>query len=151
MIFIIQAGDVPPDPSDSSGSDLEELPDDNYSSLLKSFSKTWLEAQLTHRVSISGANAFWDMAFKNVPRILQLKALEGIRKQVPQYINQRRVIYKEVSPEVKMSFVFKDKTDGSIIHVAQGQTPLNEYERDPKYQKLYEVAHIEVTVKHNIN
>ena len=51
-----------------------------------------------------------------------------------------------------MTFAFKDKTDGSVTTVNVDKTPLREFQRDPKYQKLYEEAHIEVILNQcNIN
>ena len=49
-----------------------------------------------------------------------------------------------MSPEVKMTFAFLNKSDGTITTVAADSTPLTQFQRDPNYQKLYEEAHIEV-------
>ena len=43
-----------------------------------------------------------------------------------------------------MTFAFLNKTDGSIIHVDADETPLNAFQNNPEYQKLYEEARIEV-------
>ena len=43
-----------------------------------------------------------------------------------------------------MSFAFMKKDDGTIVHVKENHTPLDQYQRDPKYQKLYEEAHVKV-------
>lgn len=43
-----------------------------------------------------------------------------------------------------MTFAFLNEEDGSIIKVDSDHTPLIEFQRDPRFKKLYEQAHIEV-------
>lgn len=117
---------------------------DSFESLFSSFSQQWLDAQLTHNVSIAASNYFWKLAFNHVSQIESLKASEGIKRKIPQFLQVRKNLYKDFCPEVKMSFAFLNKNDGSIIHVDGIQTPLTQYERNPQYQKLYEEAHVEV-------
>ena len=50
-----------------------------------------------------------------------------------------------------MTFAFRKKSDGSITVVTDESTPLNKFQRNPEYQKLYEEAHIEVLFKMIIN
>ena len=138
----------PPDPNPSDGSEFSEdnAEEDDYASLLRSLAKDWVHTQLSHHVSITGANAFWNLAFKYVFKLTKFKKREGIRKSTPQFLHMRKLIYKDTSPEVKMSFSFLKKSDGSIHHITEGHTPLSQYERDPQYQKLYEEAHIKVNI-----
>ena len=56
----------------------------------------------------------------------------------------RKNIYKDMCPDVKMTFAFMKKSDGSVITVEADSTPLTQFQRDPNYQKLYEEAHIQV-------
>ena len=49
-----------------------------------------------------------------------------------------------MSPDVLMTFAFRNKSDGSIVTVTEDSTPLRKFQRDPEYEKLYEEAHIEV-------
>ena len=58
----------------------------------------------------------------------------------------RKNIYKDISPDVKMTFAFLDKTDGTVLHVQSENTPLTEYQRDARFQKLYEEAHVQVYI-----
>ena len=115
--------------------------------MLDSFSEKWVQTQLTHRVSLSAASAFWSLSFKYVLDILQLKENEGVKKNVPQFVHKKRILYKNICPDVKMSFAFLNKADGTIHHVHEDHTPLTQFQRDPQYQKLYEEAHIEVIIK----
>ena len=140
-----QTSSYPPSDDPSLHSSDEEEPD-NFNSLFSSFSKQWVNAQLTHKVSLAAANSFWGLSFKYLKDIFHLKNTEGIKKKIPQFIQVRKNIYKDLCPDVKMIFVFLNKTDNTIIRVEEDKTPLNEYERDPKYQKLYEEARIEVNI-----
>ena len=45
-----------------------------------------------------------------------------------------------------MTFAFKNKDEGTVVHVQSEDTPLIQYQRDPKYQKLYEEAHVQVYI-----
>ena len=137
----IEPPSSPGDPS--SGGESEEEADD-FKSVLDYFSKQWLQIHLTHNVSLAASNAFWKLSFNSIAYIFDLKAAEGIRKKIPQFLQFRKNIYKDLSPEVKMTFVFLNKNDGSIIKVQENHTPLKMIQRDPQYKKLYEEAHIEV-------
>ena len=115
------------------------------------FCKQWINAQLTHHVSLEAASVFWKLAFQFVSDIEKLKENEGIKKKIPQFQQIRKTMYKDHCPEVQMSFAFLNNEDDTIIKVKGNHTPLKLYQRDPKYQKLYEEAHIEVShIKFNI-
>ena len=120
--------------------------EDTFHSLFESFSKQWLGAQLTHHVSLTASQAFWNLAFKYGSNLNDLKTKENIKKKIPQFLQVRKNMYAEICPKVHMSFAFLNKADGSIIRVEAEKTPLNEYQRNPQYQKLFEEAHIEVII-----
>ena len=129
----------------------EEVEDGNddddeatFESIFQSFSKQWLHSQLTHHVSLAASNSFWELSFKYITKIAELKKKDNIRKKIPQLLQVRKNIYQDISPVVKMCFAFLNKEDGTIIKINSEQTPLNEFQRNPKYQKLYEEGHIEV-------
>lgn len=140
----IQLAGPPPSPSNGSGDDSNIEEEESFDSLFHSFSKKWMETQLTHHVSLSAANDFWKLSFKCIADIFDKKIAEGVSRKIPQYLQVRKNIFKDLCPEVKMSFVFLNKTDGTITHVKENHTPLSRYQRDPNYEKLYEEAHIEV-------
>lgn len=112
--------------------------------MFHSFSKKWLETQLTHHVSLAASNSFWKLAFKHVYDILELKRMEEVKRKIPQFLQVRKNIHKDISPNIKMTFAFLNKNDKSIIHVNSDHTPVKEYQQNPMYEKLYEEAHIEV-------
>ena len=133
---------MPSDSPDDSGDD-----EDTSASMFKSFSKQWLHAQLHHHVSLSAASHFWKLAFQYVGPLMDLKAAEHNRKKIPGFLHERQVIHKDICPPVKMTFAFLDKSDNSVVEVHEDHTPLNHYERNPRYKKLYESAHIEVNTR----
>lgn len=107
-------------------------------------SNQWLQVQLTHKVSLTAANAFWKLSFKHLKEIFDLKEAEGVKRKIPQFQQVRKNIYKDLCPDVKMRFAFLNKNDNTVIIVEDDKTPMNKYQRNPQYQKLYEEARIEV-------
>ena len=73
-------------PSDDSGPEEEEEEDPTFRDLFHSFSKKWAHTQLTHHVSLSAANSFWNTTMEFLPTILELKHLEGNESKIPQYM-----------------------------------------------------------------
>lgn len=114
--------------------------------MMDSFSKQWSQIQLTHHVSITASNSFWNLGFKYIGALQNIKEQERNNRKIPQFVHVRRCLYKDYCPDVKMSFAFLNTSDGSIVHVSDDHNPVNKYERDPKYKKLYEEAHIEVNL-----
>ena len=121
-----------------------EESDDSYNDIFRAFSNAWLETQLTHHVSLTAANKFWSLSQNYMPKLLDLRKTEHITRKVPQFPQIRNTIKKQMCPEIKISFAFLDKEDGSIIHVSDVNTPLKQFQRNPRYEKLYEEANIEV-------
>ena len=120
--------------------------EESFESLFTSFSNQWQHAQLTHHVSLAASNNFWKLSFDYVPKILELKKAEKLKKKIPQFYQVRKNIYKDICPEVKMTFVFLNLNDGTLTLVKDDHTPLKQYQRNPQYKKLYEEAHIEVNI-----
>ena len=96
-------------------------------------------------MSLAAASHFWKMSFQFISKIEDLKEAQGIKRKIPQFQQIRKTMYKDYCPDVKMSFTFLNTEDNSIIKVSEDHTPLKEYKRDPKYHKLYEEAHVEVS------
>ena len=127
----------------------EEFEDD-YKTSLNSFSRQWLETQLTHRVSAKATNSFWSNAMDFLPKLLEFKLREGRERPIPQFVHQRKQLYKQYSPDVKMEFAFKNKIDGSIIKHSGTTAPLKEFQLNPNYSKLYEIASVKVMIQPHI-
>ena len=124
--------------------DDDEDEENSFESLFLSFSNQWLHTQLTHHVSLAASNDFWKLSFKYVSKILEFKFNEGVKSKIPQFLQIRKNIHRNICPDIRMNFVFLNKTDNSLVRVNVDHTPVKEYERNPQYQKLYEEAHIQV-------
>lgn len=118
--------------------------EDNYKDVLNSLSRQWMKTQLTHKVSAKASNTFWDLTLTYVPKLLNFKEREGHFKNIPKFINQRRKLTKQYCPDVQMEFAFRNRLDGSIIKHRGATSPLKEFQQNPNYMKLYEVASIKV-------
>lgn len=116
---------------------------DDYHEMLKEVAEKWLLVQLTHRVSISASNSFWEFAVNSIPKLSQCKNDRSIKKAIPGYIHLRRKMYKEQCPKVHMKFVYLNKNTEAIEIVHTNTNPAKQYNRI-NYVKLYEEAHFEV-------
>lgn len=134
-----------PDDEDPDDDDSDEDDDgNNYKDVLDSFSKNWLLTQLTHKVSARATNRFWDESMKFMPKLLELRSLQAPQKKIPKFINQRRKLYSDKCPEVKMEFAFKHKSTGVIKKVESSSAPLKALQHNENYIKLYEIASVKV-------
>ena len=129
--------------------DEDEEPEqaDNYLSVKSELSKKWLNTQLTHHVSGSATNAFWELSMKYVPVLQSLKDGENVKKKTPSFTQERRKLYRDRCPDVKMKFGFKVKSTGVIKTVECESTPTNNYQRNPDYVKVFEEAHVKVITR----
>lgn len=138
---------MPPDDTDPTDSgDSDDDKEGCFEDMFAALSKQWLNVHLTHHVSLAATSSFWRLSLKYFHKMLEMKKDEGIERKIPQYLQVRKNVYKNLCPDVKMRFAFLNKTDNSIVYVNAEETPLSQYQRDPKYQKLYEEAHIEVII-----
>ena len=112
----------------------EEEKDENA---LDELSEAWLLAQMKHKVSAAAANSFWDLAMNYIP-------LLDNKNKVPKFIQQRRKLYRDYCPEVKMQFCYRNKSNGTIFTHDGLTAPVKMYQKDSKYEKLYEVAYVQV-------
>ena len=134
--------------ADSDGNDFHDHDDDNvyddtYTDVLNSLSRKWLFTQLSHKVSAKAANLFWSTTLNYLPQLLELKEREGREKSIPQFIQQRRKLYKDNCPDVQMEFAFRKK-DGSIVKHNGETAPMKAMQLNREYVKLYEMASIKV-------
>ena len=119
--------------------------EDTYKDVLHSLSRQWLSSQLTHKVSGKATNLFWDIAFQFIPKLLDMKHREGRTKNIPKFIQQRRLQERQYCPDIHMEFGFKKKSDGSIIIHSGPTTPLKAMQLNSDYVKLYEIAYVKVS------
>ena len=120
---------------DDDDNEEEEDEEENY---LEELTKKWFVAQVRHHVSAAGANAFWDAAFKFIP-LLQTRT-----KKVPKFVHQRRKLVQNYSPPVEMEYVFRKKSDNSIVKYKGTTAPVKEFPSSD-FEKLCEMAYVKVS------
>lgn len=113
---------------------------------LEKMTEKWFLCQSKHKVSLSAANSFWDLALKYMPLLLQQR-----QKRVPKFVQQRKKMVQSRCPPVEMQFTFKNREDQSIVNVTGTQAPLKVYQNNPKYEKLLETAHVKVIISSYCN
>ena len=138
-----------PDP-DSSPSESEGEAEENFFTVLEDMSKKWMCSQLTHRVSATASNTLWDVAMDMIPKLITLKNWDNITRKTPKFTQQRRKLYRDLCPPVKMRFGFLYKNTGAIETVDCDSTPSNTFQRNPDYVKIYEEAHVQVIYSKHI-
>ena len=119
---------------------------EDYNLLLESMSRKWHYTQLHHEVSATAADKFWQIAKSFWPKLVEAKQVEGVKRKTPEFQNQRKKIVKQLCPDIHMEFGFLNVNTGAIHKVATRTAPFKEYERNPNFIKLYEEAHVKVTV-----
>ena len=129
---------------DQYSSNSDEEYNDNYKDVLKNLSKKWLNAQLCHKVSAKATNEFWTLGMDFFHKLFQLKEREGVLRNPPQFIQQRRILFKDYCPKINMEFGYKNKRDGSIIEVESPNAPIKTLQNNMDFIKLYEIASIKV-------
>ena len=93
---------------------------------------------MNHHVSAAAANAFWDVAFKSIPPVLEKK------RKIAKFIQQRRKLVRDYCPQIHMEYCFRRKSDNAIIKHHGPSAPVKAYQSNEKYEKLYEMGYIEV-------
>ena len=134
--------------TDDGGDDpTDDIDVENYFNLLQAFSKRWLSIQLTHNVSLKATDAFWKLAVNSLRKIYRARKLEKIKKNIPQFTHVRRTLYAKDCPRVGMNFAYRHKQSEHVHLVSDmDKAPIQKFENDPDYQKLYEVAFVKVRI-----
>ena len=130
----------PPSDNESAAAD--------YHDLLKTFSSKWLLSQLTHNVSLTAANAFWQLSLNFLPVLLEAKENSLVKKNTPGFIHQKRKLYDEMCPKVHMKFVFLNRITNEIETIECEKDPSRRFPKST-HIKLYEEAHIKVNIPTN--
>ena len=134
------ASDLEPD---GDGNEDEFVNVNDYESILLHLSKEWVKAEVNHRVSHAGSEAFWKLGMEWFFKMFQTKATQRVTRKTPQFAHIRRQLYKDYVPPVKIELAYKNRDSGSITIVEDSVTRRNEFPT-PEYQKLWEISTIEV-------
>ena len=117
----------------------------NYFALLHELSKLWLSIQLSHKVSLKAADHFWAAALECFPKLYCAKMRQNIKRKTPQFVHERRKLYKTQCPTVNLNFTYRHKATNQIVVLSNmTKTPRRLYDHNPAYEKLFESATIKV-------
>ena len=118
----------------------------DYFEMLNTLSKEWLQIELSHKVSKTATNAFWSLAQK-MTELFEVKNQTNVNRKTPQFSHQRKKLYENFAPKMKMEIAYRNKSTGEIIIEENLQhTPVSQYPAS-EFEKLYEIATVEVNIK----
>ena len=119
--------------------------EDSYFDILEQLSQLWLSIQLSHKVSMKAADQFWAVGLHWFKKLFDAKNNQKIRFKTPQFVAQRRKLYKKQCPKVHLSFSYKNKTTGDVKIIEDvAVTPQKDFDRNPNFEKLFESASVKV-------
>ena len=137
------------DDDDDDDMDMDEIPE--YFHLLQTLSQKWLDVELTHNVSKSASNAFWNLAKTHFHSLFIQKQVQGISKKTPMFTHLRNKLYDSHCLPVNMEFGYVHKRSGQLSFVTSEKTPLSRFPTST-YKKVFEVASLKVIFySHNID
>lgn len=98
---------------------------------------------MKHRTSKSASDDFWELAKIAFPQLYKAKTDDMVYKDIPKFISQRRKLYREQVPPIKLEIAFQNKDTEEIIVVEGSTTPVSRF-HPRKFRKLFEVSTVEV-------
>ena len=102
---------------------------------------------MTHSVSLAATDAYWRLALEWMDKLFEAKRREGIKKKIPQFLNQRNNMFHKTCPRISMDFAYRHIETNEVVLVKDvDKAPTKTYASDPNYVKLYESASVKVTL-----
>ena len=124
----------------------EGVNDVRYSDMMQKLSENWLLIELTHRVSKTATNSFWQLAKSHFHEMFKMKEEENVKRKVPLFSQMRRVLHQKHVPEISLEIGYQHRETGEITIVQDTRhTPTSTYPPH-LYQKLYEQATVKVSL-----
>ena len=120
-----------------------DVPQESYNSILEALSEKWMLAELDHTISKVASNAIWKIAFSFIPKLMQAKSVENVKRKVPGFDHIRKKMYEKRTPKVQLQIGYKNKLTNEVSVVHETATPQSRFPPD-KFEKLYEVATVKV-------
>ena len=113
---------------------------------MKKLAEDWIECEIDHRISKEASNELFELGKKMFAKLYHAKNSEGVRKNVPQFVHLRRLLYDKKVPEVSMDVSYLNKSSGEIVVLHdQKDIPRSRFPAN-KFTKLYEIAKVKVSV-----
>lgn len=113
--------------------------------MLDKLRKDWVLLEIKHRCSKTASNEFWELAKEGFPNLVRAKYNEMVSKPIPQFPSQRKKLIKQHVPNINLKIGYLNKDTNEEIEVEGDKTPVSKF-NPQKFQKLYEVATVEVRV-----
>ena len=80
--------------------------------MLESLSKKWLTLEMKHRTSQIASEEFWELAKETFPKLYRAKTEDMEYKDMPKFVSQRRKLFRENVPPVKLEIAYLNKDTG---------------------------------------
>ena len=111
--------------------------------MLSDLSKKWLSLEIDHRCSKTASDQFWKLAKEAFPKLYRAKVNDNVYQDIPQFTSQRRRLYNNHVPPVKLEIGYENKGTKERVVVKGSKTPVSRF-NPREFDKLYEVATVEV-------
>ena len=121
-----------------------------FTGKLQTVAKEWLLLEMSHNVSKTASDMFWEVAKKLFHGLVEEKMKCKKNKKIPTFTHIRRVLVSRNCPEIHLDLAYKTKATGEIVRLNDLQKiPVNEYKRS-LYEPLYEIASIQVNMPYSV-
>ena len=128
--------------NDHEHEDEGEIDKESFKYLLSQFSEAWVDNQINHKVSKTGASKFWNIATKfMIP--LSNAFIKEKKKKFPKFEHIRRKLVKKNVPEVTIEAGYVDKKKTELIISEGEKVNVKDFPRE-KFEKVFEIASVKV-------
>ena len=127
----------------------EDPPPDAYAEVLDDLTKKWILLEGKHRTSKSASDDFWLLAKEAFPKLHRAKISGRVSKNIPKFTSLRRKMYKSKVPKITLKIGYQNRETKEITVIEGEKTPSSRF-NPQEYEKLYEVATVEVIFFFNL-
>ena len=134
------------DTTDISSDDDIDIPTyQDFSKMLKSVAKDWLLLEISHNVSKTASDAFWEVAKKLLHGLVEEQLKSKKKKKIPTFTHIRRLLVVQHCPDIKLNLGYKRKDNGEMVILDDlRKIPVTQYNRGG-YEPMYEIASLQVS------
>ena len=108
---------------------------------LTELSEKWIILELTHKVSKSASNEFWNLAITLMPKLFQNQQRK--KKKIPQFQQLRKNLYAKHLPPIALEVACENEETGDLITLNTDSIPSANFPTST-HKQLYEVATLKV-------
>ena len=126
--------------------DDDEVPLEDFDTMIAMLEQLWVDATVNHRMSIEGASYLWKLAFQWINKIMEQKERENNKKRVPQFAHLRRKLLLNSTPDLKIQMGHKNlQTSENLITQPASVAPKKEFNDVRKFRKLFEITSVPIS------